>query len=99
MSQLKDYLLGFGIFSENDYLEKYVDLIELNRDRRKEKYKTKLNNLDSKKNIKSLFIIKTFSLKFYKIFKLTCSMKNQIFDDFQNLILIKITIKMTNLSL
>lgn len=40
MEQLKDYLLNFGIFSKNDYLDKYVELIESNRDRQKEKYKT-----------------------------------------------------------
>lgn len=45
MSQLKDYLLDFGIFSENDYLGKYIDLIELNRDRCKEKYKTNKHHI------------------------------------------------------
>lgn len=45
MKQLKDYLLDFGIFYENDYLEKYVDLIESNRDRPKEKYKTNKHHI------------------------------------------------------
>ena len=45
MNQLKDYLLDFGIFYENEYLEKYVDLIELNRSGCKEKYKTNKHHI------------------------------------------------------
>lgn len=40
MQNLKEKLLALGIFEDNEYLDKYVELIESNRDTKKEKFKT-----------------------------------------------------------
>lgn len=69
MENLKQKLLNLGLVIDNEYLNKYIELIELNKNNKKEKFKTqkhhvipkyyyKNNNLEidnSKENISNLF--------------------------------------------
>lgn len=45
LENLEQYLLSFNIFNTNDYFKKYIALIDKNRFRKKEKYKTNLHHI------------------------------------------------------
>ena len=69
MFKIKNKLLNLNVFIDNEYLDKYIELIEINRNTKREKFKTqqhhiiprsyyKHNNLEidnSKENLVNVF--------------------------------------------
>ena len=93
MSELKSKLLSLSVYQDNEYLDKYVELIESNLSRKREKYKTQLHHIipksyfrnlsvevdNSKSNIVNL-LHKDHVLAHYYLFK--CSIEdNQVYSN------------------